>query len=248
MIIPEATTSDIQLKSPFDRAGYSVRELSQTVRRAESKELLLDQKVIEARGLRCEPFWDTPGDPEGECYRDYIAKHPEFSLQLRQTVVDMLVEAQKQLPAEWNIVLKAGFRPYDVQVGLLHSLKSEAREEHPEWSEERVLEHARTFVSDPTIVCPPHVTGGAVDIDIVDADGQRVDMGCPPNTDDEISFIFSDKLDVRAKENRKVLLDAMLSVGFAPLASEWWHFQYGETLWAAFYGRSSTKYDLITVQ
>ena len=47
--------------------------------------------------------------------------------------------------------------------------------------------------------------------------------------------------------NRMTLLNAMLSAGFAPNPHEWWHYQYGETYWAAFYGHESTLYDLITV-
>lgn len=247
MTIPEATSTDIQQKHPMARAGLSIKELSRYVQRVESGEALVDQPAIEALGLLCRPFWETPGDMEGDCYRSYTATHPDFSLQLRQTVAVMLVEAQKLLPNDWRIVLKAGYRPYEVQIGLLQTLADEARAAHPDWSIEQALSHARTFVSDPSQNCPPHVTGGAVDIDIIDANG-AVDMGCPPNTDDEIAFLYSDKVDNVAKENRRILVEAMLSVGFAPLASEWWHFQYGETFWAAFYGHSTTKYDLITVQ
>jgi D-alanyl-D-alanine dipeptidase len=41
-----------------------------------------------------------------------------------------------------------------------------------------------------------------------------------------------------------ILLDAMLDAGFAPNVQEWWHYQYGETYWAAFYGETTTLYDV----
>ena len=104
------------------------------------------------------------------------------------------------------------------------------------------------FVADPTVVCPPHVTGGAVDVDVRDRKtDEYIDMGCPPNTDSEISFIHNDALTAAKYKNRMTLLNAMLSAGFAPNPHEWWHYQYGESYWAAFYGHESTLYDLITV-
>lgn len=34
------------------------------------------------------------------------------------------------------------------------------------------------------------------------------------------------------KENRFLLQDLMLLVGFAPYYGEWWHFSYGDREWA----------------
>jgi D-alanyl-D-alanine dipeptidase len=72
-------------------------------------------------------------------------------------------------------------------------------------------------------------------------------MGCPPNTDNELSFLHNDMITEAQHQNRMTLLEAMLEAGFAPNPFEWWHFQYGETYWAAFYGEKQTKYDSIKV-
>lgn len=242
----EDTTDDTVLPQDLiARASLSVQKLARSVHRQDNGEPLLSQSAIEARGLRCDPFWDSAGDLEGSAYGSYIASRPDFSLQLRSDVVRRLEHAQSLLPQGWKLVLKAGYRPYEVQLGLLELLVDETSRKHPEWSDEKSLEHARMYVSDPRVVCPPHVTGGAVDVDVVDESGRMVDMGCPPNTDDEIAFLFSDKINPDAQGNRRELFDAMTTAGFAPLASEWWHYQYGETFWAAFYGHAHTKYDLI---
>lgn len=246
MIIPEATAQTLQCDL-YDRARYSYRSLADLVGRRETNESFASSADLQAAGFLLEPFWATPGDLEGDEYQGYIEKYPDFELMVRQDVCDRLIAAQVQLPADWQIVLKAGFRPLDVQTALLDVFTVKSRTDHPDWIDDQHLAHARTFVSDPQIVCPPHTTGGAVDIDIKDRKtGDYIDMGCPPNTDSEISFLHSDLLTPKQYDNRMILLNAMLATGFAPNPHEWWHYQYGETYWAAFYGHKQTLYDIVT--
>lgn len=247
MTIQDAEAATLTLE-PVARSRYKFKKRTAQIERRENGEALADQKSIEAAGFICRPFWEIPGDLEGDCYEPYLREHPEFSLMIRQAVLDRLIEAQTILPSHWRIVLKAGYRPYSVQLNILKTIMEEVGQRHPDWSNEQRLEHARLFVSDPRLVCPPHVTGGAVDLDIIDSTtGESIDMGCPPNTDNEIAYLHSDKLSAEQRKNRDILLEAMLAAGFAPLVTEWWHYQYGETYWAAFYGHESTKYDLLAI-
>lgn len=247
MQIRSATRTDSKL-SPLERSKLSYRLLANAVTRHETHEPLVVYSDIEATRLVCEPFWETPSDVEGECYQPYIAAHPDFDVALRHGAFERLALAQRALPERWQLVIKAGFRPYDVQLAVLDSFMHESRGRHPDWTDEQHLEQARTFVADPRIVCPPHVTGGAVDVDIKNIQtGEYIDMGCPPNTDSDISFLHSDLLTQEQYDNRMVLLRAMLDAGFAPNVNEWWHYQYGETYWAAFYGHEATIYDIIAV-
>lgn len=247
MIIEHATLKTTLLDS-IERSKYNFRSLANTIKKVDNHEPLIGTLQLKRAGFIVEPFWDTPGDIEGRCYLPYIAQHPSFELSVRQTVFDMLVEVQQSLPQEWQIVLKAGYRPFGVQVSVLEMFMNESRKRFVDWTEAQHLAHARTFVADPTIVCPPHVTGGAVDLDIQNRiTGQKIDMGCPPNTDSQISFLHSDLLSQEQYKHRLTLLQAMLKAGFAPNPNEWWHYQYGETYWAAFYGQTTTKYDVIKV-
>lgn len=231
---------------PISRAEHNFKNLSKTVTRVESGEPLVTASQIISSGLLVEPFWSVPGDFEGDTYLEYINENPDFSLSIRYAVHKKLLIAQSKLPENWRLVLKAGYRPYAVQIGLLDKMINDVSKRYPSWTDEECLEYARTFVSDPRVGCPPHTTGGAVDLDVIDADTRKpVDMGCPPNTDGEIAYLFSPVINDVQQENRLTLLKAMLDAGFAPLAAEWWHFQYGETIWAAFYGHPETKYDII---
>ncbi len=245
MIIPEAIDETLQL-IPCERSRYFFRTLANRIGRRETGEGFVMSDELRQAGFAVEPFWETNGDIEGETYRDYRKKLPDFELAVRQGVFDRLVRAAKALPENWQIVLKAGFRPLEVQQATLAAFVQKSRHDHPDWDNDRHLAHARTFVSDPELVCPPHVTGGAIDIDVKDKEtGECIDMGCPPNTDDTIAFLHSNLVTPEQHANRITLLDAMLSAGFAPNPHEWWHYQYGETYWAAFYGEPVTMYDVV---
>jgi len=231
-----------------ERSAYDFRELARLVPRQESHEPLVNQTFLESKGIICDPFWDATHDLEGDSYRSYIKIHPDFSLSVRAEVAERLLRAQQTLPTGWQLVLKAGFRPYDVQLAVFEAFIDKARTNHPQWSEHDTREYVRLYVSDPSVVCPPHVTGGAIDVDVRDkATNLLIDMGCSPNTDGDVAHLYYDDLTEEQKRNRMTLLNAMLAAGFAPFASEWWHFQYGETYWAAFYGRPFAQYDLITL-
>lgn len=246
-MIKQATSMDMT-SSPMDRSRLSYRHATAHVTVEEQGEQLVFRDEIEADGIVCEPFWETPGDTEGECYLPYIKTHPEFTVAMRKSVFERLVVAKDQLPDDWQLVVKAAYRPLEVQQSVLEAFMSQSQHDHPEWSHAQHLAHARTFVADPAIVCPPHTTGGAVDVDVRSkTTGAMIDMGCPPNTDSDVSFLHSDLMTGDQHRHRMILLAAMLDAGFAPNAYEWWHYQYGETYWAAFYGHNQTIYDVIKV-
>lgn len=229
-----------------DLSGHDCREQAAHVTRRDTHEPMVWQTDLEAAGIVCQPFWDTPCDLEGECYTEYIASHKDFSLGVRQSLMPMITAAQSYLPLDWQIVLKAGYRPIGVQRRLMKKFTAHVQRTHTDWSNEQCIMYARDFVADPTSTCPPHTTGGAIDIDIVSRTNQKpVDMGCPPNADTEIARLWFDGLTDEQRANRTTLVTAMIRSGFAPLPAEWWHFQYGDTYWAAFYGHDTTLYDIM---
>lgn len=76
-----------------------------------------------------------------------------------------------------------------------------------------------------------HNYGFAVDLTLVGANGQELDMGTPfddftlkaqPRHEEE--FLRSGDLSLTQIENRKILRGAMLEAGFFGIPHEWWHF------------------------
>jgi D-alanyl-D-alanine dipeptidase len=245
MVIEDASP-EISYRSTRTRSEYSFWSMTHAIEQRETGEPLIVLTESKKGRVMLDPFWKTADDLEGECYQSYIAKHPDFTLSVRRGVKDRLDIVRQQLPDYVTLVVKAGFRPYEVQVAVLEAFIAESERVNPNWTAAQHLSQARTYVADPRIVCPPHTTGGAIDVDLIDSHtGLPIDMGCPPNTDSDIAFLHSDLLSAEQYANRMILLDAMLAAGFAPNPYEWWHYQYGETYWAAFYGHSETLYDSI---
>lgn len=69
-----------------------------------------------------------------------------------------------------------------------------------------------------------HTRGAAVDCTLVTPDGREVDM--PSDFDDGSALAYRtyEKCTEEQKQNALILENAMKSVGFIPLKSEWWHF------------------------
>lgn len=195
------------------------------------------------------PVWTLQNDYEGRAYVDYIAKHPSYDkVFVRSAVADRLRQAAKLLPDGYVLIVRSGHRPSAVQKRLLNDVVEEYMQAHPAASEVAALEHARTFVSDPDIKLPPHCCGAAVDVELFDSRQQKlVDCGSPFNLNDEISFTHCDSITLHQKANRMMLLEAMLAAGFASYYPEWWHFSYGDQVWAWFYGEDACLYGIVEI-
>jgi D-alanyl-D-alanine dipeptidase len=76
-----------------------------------------------------------------------------------------------------------------------------------------------------------HNFGFAVDLSIVDGNGNELDMGTPYDTFNDLAqpqleekFFNAGKLSAQQIENRLLLRTAMEKAGFIQLPFEWWHF------------------------
>ena len=168
---------------------------------------------------------------------------------LRSEVLKRLLQAQTFLN-EWGdlrIQIFDAYRPVAVQQFMVdHTFRTLAAEkgfaiDSLSPAEREALQHqVHQFwavpSSDPTTP-PPHSTGGAVDVTIVDHHGNPLDMGSPI---DECSprsypdhFASSDRsLEKNYHQHRCLLRESMIRAGFRNHPAEWWHFSYGDQLWA----------------
>jgi D-alanyl-D-alanine dipeptidase len=202
------------------------------------------------------PFWDDEPvqvedkelqrmlDIEGEEFRKYMEKYPDFKMMIRKSVYEKLLEAQSLFPKNIRIVLKAAFRPIEVQQNLFDFIYQMLRDKNPSQSDEEVYKLTSEYVTDPKAFIPPHTTGAAVDIDLLDTTtNEYLDMGSQINLPDDKSWTynFEGLSDLQVK-NRLLITETMLRAGFANLASEWWHYSYGDPRWAIFYGKKAALY------
>ena len=80
-----------------------------------------------------------------------------------------------------------------------------------------------------------HSFGMAVDITLVDRNGNELDMGTPFDDLSERShpaledtMLARGELSAEQIANRRLLRDAMIHGGFIGISSEWWHFDCGD--------------------
>jgi D-alanyl-D-alanine dipeptidase len=201
-------------------------------------------KIESTDKMLIEACWTVEGDWEGQRYADYIAEHPEYDgVYLRSEVADRLKAAANNLDDKYQLVIRAGHRPIEVQKRILIDCANDYKIDNPEASDEEALRHAKTFVSDPDITLPPHVCGAAIDVDVQDkATGVLLDFGSKLNDDNQKSFLYYPDLSDDQKANRLMLVTAMLDAGFASCKPEWWHFSYGDQVWAWFYRETNSLY------
>jgi len=86
------------------------------------------------------------------------------------------------------------------------------------------------FAPDPDYIADPtkgsnHTRGVAVDLTLLDASGDALDMGTPVDTMTAASHHFYEDLPATVQLNRARLLTVMLEAGFVHHPNEWWHYQ-----------------------
>ena len=97
---------------------------------------------------------------------------------------------------------------------------------------------------------PPHSTGGALDVCLSYKCGNLVEMGCEIDHMDESSkpnFYENVKNEeaIIWNSRRNLLRDVMTKFGFAQHPNEWWHFSYGDQLWAWKYKKANAFYGML---
>lgn len=155
---------------------------------------------------------------------------------LRKSVADKLQKIQKQLKI-YKFKIWDGFRSRKVQDAIYNKYWNELKEKNPEWNEQKLKTEVGKFVTDAKNMnrIPPHSTGGAVDLTLVDESGKELNMGTSFDYfgPEASSFYFeSNNLNIEAKENQKILRNALMFEDFCIDKDEWWHFDFGTQKWA----------------
>lgn len=192
-------------------------------------------------------------------YRKLGAPYGDASpFYLRQGVLKQLLQAQAQLQqhrANWHLQIFDAYRPVAVQQFMVeHTLAETAKAQglHPqrltEVQRQAILAQVYQIWAVPNLdpaTPPPHSTGAAVDVTLVNAAGEEVFMGSPI---DELSarshpdYFAAIALNPKeqqerqaafmANQHRQLLRDVMTSAGFQRHPIEWWHFSLGDQMWA----------------
>ncbi len=161
-------------------------------------------------------------------------------VRVRAGVADALERAREALPAGHTFKIYDGWRPWALQQRCAERAETAIRRRYPDWTDEQVAAHVRRMAP-PIRVVPrldSHRYGGAVDLTLLGADANELDMGVPVshNTDsraDLLHYHLRDDLapEQRAfRDHRTLLIRAMSIGGFEPYLPEFWHWGYKQDL------------------
>jgi D-alanyl-D-alanine dipeptidase len=179
---------------------------------------------------------------------DYGGHSPYY---LRQSVIKNLIQAQNYLQLlhpNWYIQIFDAYRPVAVQQFMVDYSFGEALRERGLTDKElspQQREEVWTAVYEiwavPSLdmkTPPPHSTGAAVDITLVNDIGEVVDMGSPIDEMSDRSLPeYYHHSHPEYHAHRQLLRDVMLKAGFQRNPREWWHFSFGDQMWAWLYNQ-----------
>lgn len=171
---------------------------------------------------------------------------------VRETVYEKLLQAQSLLPNGLKFCLYEGYRSLSLQEKLFKDRYLKVQTLHSDWPQEAIFNETTKLVSpvvnrDGSPNIPPHSTGGAIDIYLMDDKGCPIDMGIQvkdwmDDGDGSLSQTNSQKISQAAQEHRKIMNLVLLAVGFVNYPTEYWHWSYGDRYWAYQNGHSYAIY------
>lgn len=161
---------------------------------------------------------------------------------VRKTVFEKLEKAVHSLPEGCHLKFHSAFRPRTEQVRLWERKCQEMREQFPSISEEEMALRTKRVVADPRFGFGGHQTGGAIDVTLCDDNGIDYDMGSEIGGYGSQIHTFSTEVSEEIHQNRMLLLSVLTKVGFVNYPKEWWHFCYGDRMWAAYTNKKCAVY------
>lgn len=164
-------------------------------------------------------------------------RYTEINL-IRAYIYDLLKQARKYLPENYNFVVYEAYRPMEAQIKLWESVVAEKKKEFPQLDEnsEEFIALCDVFAANPYRQGSGHQSGAAVDISLIDDDGAEYDMGGKVRGFDPSADFDCPEISAQAYKNRCILRDALSKVGLVNYPAEWWHYSFGDRLWARLTG------------
>lgn len=170
---------------------------------------------------------------------------------IRLSIAEKLNRIQKRL-GKYRFKIWDGWRSREVQHRIYMKYWKDLEADHPDWEDQKLKKEVGTFITvanDPNRA-PIHATGGSTDLTLIDLSGKELNMGTGfDHFGPESASLFYEKNDIdeQVKTNRKFLREIMAAEDFRSDDNEWWHFDYGNQLWAAFHGKSYAIYGECTL-
>ncbi len=183
-----------------------------------------------------EPLVDVRVHCPNIVWQDHVCPY------LRKTVAQMVNSAAASLPSGYKLRAGTALRTLHMQKGGWDSYFNRMKTEHSEWPLSALRRATNKYFAPYDQPAPPgHCTGGAIDVGLMDPDGNSLDM-IAPTSGWEAAYTWSDKISPEAHKNRMMMVEAMLGAGFSNCRDEYWHYSYGDSAWAVRTGAVTCPY------
>jgi D-alanyl-D-alanine dipeptidase len=156
-------------------------------------------------------------------------------LHLRAGVVQRLRAASETLPYGYTLIVRDAFRSARTIWALYDLYVQRLRERQPELTDHERDISVRNLLAMPDDSVPPgHMTGGAVDVNLGDNQGRRLDLEVPESTMSRKlqAPTFCPGLPSEVVARREILYQVLTGAGFHNYFREYWHYSFGDAYWA----------------
>lgn len=175
-----------------------------------------------------------------------LSGHKYLSPHLRKKALEYLYKAANNLPEGYKLLIVTAYRPIWMQKELYRRRLKQLAIKHPF---KMVFQYRKWKKMVNRYTSPPggssHQYGGAVDVTVIDNQRNRLDMGTTLTDYGEKVHTENRLITELQRKNRRLLYEAMTQAGFVNYPLEWWHYSYGDRMWAAYSGKQECFYGRI---
>ncbi|WP_340066847.1 M15 family metallopeptidase [Ascidiimonas aurantiaca] len=159
----------------------------------------------------------------------------DYKYLVREDILIKIGRISKQLNRQNKIlIIRSAWRSYEHQKLLWDSKFIYFQKKHPEKSNIEIKDIISYFIAPPTMSM--HATGGAVDALIYDKfENSVMDFGTNNGLEIYLSkkcYPYYPDLSPEVKKNRALLISLFEDEDFVCDLKEYWHFDYGNVIWA----------------
>jgi D-alanyl-D-alanine dipeptidase len=160
----------------------------------------------------------------------------------------------KLLGGRVEIIVRDALRSRELQKHLFETVWPQVlKKANPDWDEEKIHEELPNFIAKPKSEAEaptPHMTGGTVDLNLRYQDGRLVDFGHQGGskktlTDYYEAYGADTPIQNDAQIARRILYWTLEDQQFANNPTEWWHYSYGDQMWAMFREEPAAVYGAV---
>lgn len=156
---------------------------------------------------------------------------------VRKEVLFKLYRIADTLPKGVNLKIYKVFVSRIKMNEAFEGVISEITAQNPHIGRHEAIKLAKFKTDDPKGSLGGHETGGAVDVALCYDNGTDINYGTKFHEYNDSTFTYSSHITKQQRKNRKELVKLMKKQGFVNFPGEWWHFSYGDRMWAAYKGK-----------